>query len=162
MKKVFHITIISSRKNIISGNLTLALPTMQFVPVHSCTEAETGDSFLWAPRAKLTPDYHRVEGKSFKLVCRAHQDYFQCLNGACVKIVGVQSRSHSHTPQNSTGLCCSDPTWALADMQRAKMKVRIFHSLGDGYVIISRPMSSPPALRQASQSCWRFRMKRKA
>lgn len=36
-------------------------------------------------------------------------------------------------------------------MQRAKTKVRIFHSLGDGYVIISRPMSSPPALWQASQ-----------
>lgn len=84
---------------------------MQFVPVHSCTEEETGDSFLWAPRAKLTPDYHRVEGKSFKLVCRAHQDYLQCLNGACVKIVGVQSRSHSHTPQNSPGLCCSVLFW---------------------------------------------------
>lgn len=70
-----------------------------------------------------------------------------CENSGCAEQVTLPYP----TEQSRTVLFCSDPTWALADMQRAKTKVRIFHSLGDGYVIISRPISSPPALRQASQ-----------
>lgn len=98
----------------------------------------------------------KLKGSLSSLKMGVHQDNIQCFSGACVKMVGVQSGSLSHSLQSSAGLCCSDPSRALFDIQRAKMEVKIFHSHEDGYVTVSRPLRSPPALSHGSESCWRF------
>lgn len=57
------------------------------------------------------------------------------LHNVCVKMVGVQSGSLSQSLQYSTGLCCPNPSEALADIHRAQMEVNILHSKEGGYVI---------------------------
>ena len=107
----------------------------------------TGNSFQSAPWYQTDPRLSELKGSLLNSAIWGHRDYVQCLNGACVKMVGVQRGSPSHTLQHSTGLCRSDPRCALADIQRAKMKVRIFHSSEDGYVIISVAIRSPATVR---------------
>lgn len=86
-----------------------------------------------------------LKGSLSSLKMVVHHKNVQSLNGACVKMVGVQSGPVSHSMQYSVRLYCSDPS-----------RVKFFHSHEDGYVIISRPLRSLPALSHGSESCWRF------
>lgn len=86
-----------------------------------------------------------LRGSPSRLNNAARRGNIQRSTGACVKVVGVQSGSLSHSLQNRPGPTCAHPSRALFDIQGAQTEVKVFQDHEDGYVIIS-VRSSPPAL----------------